>query len=120
MSSPPDPATSSDTAFALRELNTCWAQAYEALTRGDLDRVTQLLNQADLQVATAGNGDHDDEVEAALRKQAMSTFALLRQAMQSGLTGLRDEIAHSRRGKKALRGYDHAARGAGRRLTHRV
>ena len=40
-------STASPVAFALQELTACWNQGYEALVRGDLERVQSLLELAD-------------------------------------------------------------------------
>lgn len=108
MASSPAETTATPKAFALQELAACWNQAYEALVRGDLDRVTALLDVADEHVAAAGAGATDDAVEARLRATAMGAKGLLEHAMRAGLQGLRDELARARVGGKALRGYAQA------------
>lgn len=102
---PVDAAEPSPVAFALQELTACWSQAYEAMTRGDLIAVAHLLDEAQLQLATAGDGRDDTANEAHLRSQAASAHGRLQHAMKAGLDGLREELARVRRGAKALRGY---------------
>ena len=108
MASSPAETTATPRAFALQELAACWNQAYEALVRGDLDRVTSLLDVADEHVATAGDAGTDDPAEARLRATAMGAKGLLEHAMRAGMQGLRDELARARVGGKALRGYAQA------------
>lgn len=102
-------ATESSVGFALQELIACWSQAHEAMTRGDLQTVTALLNQADEHLRTAGDGSADSAAEATQRQRAATAYNLLQHAMETGLTSLRKEIGHARRGKKALNGYSKAA-----------
>jgi hypothetical protein len=107
-------ATDSTTAFALQELIACWGQAQEAMMRGDLQCVKDLLDQTDAQIADVGDGSNDTPEEADLRRRASSAYGLLQHAMKSGLNGIRDELGQTRRGAKALRGYNKAtARAAG-------
>jgi len=110
-------ATESSVAFALQELTVCWSQAYEAMTRGDLQGVAALLDQAEHQLEPAGDGSHDSEHESRLRNQAVSAYGRLQHAMKSGLTGLRDELGQTRRGAKAMRGYGGAVADLGTRVT---
>ncbi|MFK7740470.1 MAG: hypothetical protein AB8H80_09100 [Planctomycetota bacterium] len=117
---PPDTASDSEIAFALQELNACWSQAYEALCRGDLQAVHQLLEQADLHVRAAGPGRSDTNAEASLRKLAHAAYAVLQHGMQSGLDGIREELSQSRRGKKVLRGYDRKPAAVGNRVQREV
>lgn len=119
-SSRTDAESHSDVAFALQELATCWNQAYEALTRGDVAAVTRLLDIADAQLATAGDGTADGKHEAELRKRAMATYGLLQHAMQQGLDGIRTELAKSRRGKRMLRGYDRGEEKVGARIARTI
>jgi hypothetical protein len=104
--------TASPKAFALQELVACWNQAYEALLRGDLDRVTALMDVADERIGAAGLG-HDDDAEASLRAEALSARGRLEHAMRAGMQGLRDELARARVGGRALRGYAQVAPRAG-------
>ena len=128
-SSPPDrteaiePATASPVAFALEELTVCWTQAYEAMARGDLDRVTGLLDLAQAQVPAAGDGRADSPEEAALRRRAHTAFGLLRHAMNEGMTAIREELGRARKGQKALADYGGRRPirgGVGARLTRNV
>ena len=102
---PPDAATDGPVAFALRELEACWSQAYEAMTRGDLQGVASLLDEADAQLRVAGDGEHDSDLEARLRSHASSAFGRLQPAIQAGMHGLQDELSRTRKGQRALRGY---------------
>lgn len=102
-------ATDSSVAFALQELIACWSQAHEAMGCGDLNLVGDLLDQADSQLASAGDGTGDTPEEAALRQRAVTAYALLQHAMKSGLDGIQKELGHTHRGKRALRGYVQAA-----------
>jgi len=113
-------AASSDVAFALQELNACWSQAYADMTRGQLDSVAALLDQAQPYLAAAGDGRGDSDAEAKLRKQAASSHALLQHAIQAGMDGIREELGKHRRGKRALRGYDRAESDAGSRILRSV
>jgi len=108
--------TESSVGFALQELIACWSQAHEAMTRGDLQSVTALLNQADEHLRAAGDGSSDTAAEATQRQRATTAYNLLQHAMETGLTGLRKEIGQTRRGKKALNGYSKAAGNTGSRL----
>jgi hypothetical protein len=103
-SSPTDPAAS-PRRFALQELIVCWNQAYEALANGDLDRVAALLDVTDGHVRVAGIGAPDDATESSLRSEALSAKGRLEHAMKAGLQGMREELARTRVGGKALRGY---------------
>jgi len=112
-------ATDSSVAFALEEMIACWTQAHEVMTRGDLQSVASLLDQADRQLQAAGSGQSDSPDEARLRQRAVTAFGLLQHAMQSGLDGMRKELGQARRGAKALRGYVHAAGNAQGNLLNR-
>jgi len=113
------PADSS-VAFALQELTACWNQAYEAMTRGGLQTVAGLLDQAEMQLAAAGDGQTDSAKDAALRSQAVSAHGRLRHAMRAGLDSIRDELGKTRRGQKALRGYGGADDRIGGRIAKSV
>jgi len=105
-SSPTDGApTPSPVAFALQELIACWDQGSEALAQGDLDRVAALLDTAADHLDGASNGQADTPREASLRQEALSARGRLEHGMRSGLTGLQEEMARTRQGAKALRGY---------------
>jgi hypothetical protein len=104
-SSPTDPAKQSPTAFAMREVTTCWHQAYEALCRGDLDSVQALLDEVDLQLPATGDASTDGVDERTQRAAMQQAFGLLQSGMQTGLDGIAGELAQARRGGKALRGY---------------
>jgi hypothetical protein len=106
-SSPSEPPT--PVAFALQEVAACWDQAYEALTRGDVDGVASLLDIAAGHVVAAGDGQADTPAERALRQQAQGAFGRLRGGMKDGLEGLQGEIVRARQGAKVLRGYGDAA-----------
>lgn len=108
MASSPAETTATPKAFALQELTACWNQAYEALVRGDLDRVTALLDVADDHVAASGDGRPDTVDEQQLRATAMGAKGRLEHAMRAGLQGMREEMARARVGGKALRGYAQA------------
>ena len=77
-----DPAVATDVAFALQELNACWSQAYDAMTRGELKAVAGLLTAADAYLDAAGEGLDDNPAEQALRRHAASTFGLLQHAQR--------------------------------------
>ena len=93
--------------FALGELITCWDQAYEALTQGDLDRVGALLEVADEHLQKLGAVD---AAPAELLLEATSARGRLEHGMRSGLAALQEEMARARKGEKALRGYGIAQR----------
>ncbi|MGC6486459.1 MAG: hypothetical protein ACON4Z_02355 [Planctomycetota bacterium] len=115
-----DVATQSDVAFALQELNACWSQAYADMTRGQLDSVGGLLDQAEQHLTTAGDGRGDSAAEARLRRQAARAHARLQHAMQTGLDGIREELGKQRKAKRALRGYDRTESDAGSRVLRNV
>jgi len=98
-------ATPSPRAFALQEATACWDQGYEALTRGDLDGVADLLAIADSHLATVGDAATDSADEARLRNLARSSRGRLEHGMKAGLDALTNELARARTGAKALRGY---------------
>jgi hypothetical protein len=116
-SSPAEAGTSSPRAFALQELAACWNQGYEALARGNLEHVDQLLSLAQEHLASAGNGTDDSAADAQLRREAVAAHGRLQHGMQAGLTELQQEIARARTGGKALRGYGHASLRVGEQVT---
>lgn len=115
-----DPPEPSAVAFALQELTACWSQAYEAMARGDLHAVAALLDQADAQLAAAGDASADSAAEAGARSRAASAHGRLQHAMRAGLDGLREEIGRSRQGQKALRGYGQHGLRVGDGVTKRA
>lgn len=116
----PRPAASTPAGCALQELIACWDQAYEALARGDLERVEALLEVASEHVVAAGDGTQDGESEARLRAEARSAHGRLAAGMRSGLVGLQDEITRTRRGAKAMRGYGYPGLRVGDNVTKSV
>lgn len=127
MSSPADrhaaaaaTTTASPVAFALQELIACWDQSYEALARGDLDRVAALMEVADDHVVVAGDGRCDGPDEARLRNSAASARGRLEHGMKVGLDGLRDELARTRQGAKVLRGYGNPTLALGSNVVRSV
>ena len=98
-------ATTSPRAFALQEAIACWDQGYEALTRGDLDGVRDLLDIAEAHLANVGAAATDSAEEARLRDLAGSSRGRLEHGMKAGLHALEQELARARQGAKALRGY---------------
>ncbi|MBM4060578.1 MAG: hypothetical protein FJ265_05715 [Planctomycetes bacterium] len=113
------PAAQSSLAFALQELTACWDQGYEALSRGDLDRVAALLDLADdhLRALPAEGGDG---AEAGLRERAVAARGRLEHAVQTGLGGLRDELVRVRQGSRVLQGYRRGLAGRGQRVEKSV
>jgi len=105
-----------DLAFALQEVTTCWDQGYEALTRGDLERVEALLAIADEHAAKFERADLGSRELAELHRKAQAARGRLEHAMKSGLTGLRAELRKVREGSRALSGYRHGAQDLGRRV----
>jgi hypothetical protein len=95
-------------AFALQELIACWDQGYEALARGDLDRVASLLDIADDHLAAIGRPTDDDQELARLRNDAVSARGRLEHGMRTGLVGIQEELARTRQGAKVLKGYGQA------------
>src|SRR5689334_16204368 len=102
MASSPRDVALTPVAFALQELTACWNQGYEALARGDLERVAALLAIAADHVAAAGDGHADSAAEAALRAEATAAHGRLRHGVRAGLVGVEEELARVRVGGKAL------------------
>ena len=113
-------ATPSPRAFALQEAIACWDQGYEALARGDLDGVSDLLDIAEAHVANVRDAAADTPAETLLRDAARSSWGRLEHGMKAGLTALGDELAQARRGAKALRGYGDPTRGLGGNVEKNV
>ena len=120
MASSPTDSAPSPRRFALQELATCWNQAYEALAQGDLDRVAAMLDVAQEHVATAGVGGPDDATDSQLRSDALSAKGRLEHAMKAGLQAMREELARTRVGGKALRGYAQGGRSSPESLSRQV
>ena len=112
--------TASPRAFALQEAIACWDQGYEALTRGDLDGVSALLELADAHVAQVGDATSDTKAEARLRDTARSSRGRLEHGMKAGLEALGRELARTRRGAKVLRGYGDSSLGLGGTVERRA
>ena len=109
-------AMPSATAFALQELIACWDQGYEALARGDLDRVQALLDIADDHLRALPGHAADTATETALRAQAIAARGRLEDGMHSGLDGLQQELQRLRQGAKVLQGYKPMQSDLGNRL----
>ena len=103
--------------FALQELIACWDQSYEALARGDVDRVRALLEVADDHVVNAGNGAGDSPAAAQLRLAAATSRGRLEYGMRAGMSGVQDELAKHRVGSKVLRGYGNTTLGVGSNVS---
>lgn len=95
----------SPVALALQEVTACWDQGYEALVRGDLERVAALMDIAEDNLGKVGNSTGDSASEAELRNDALSARGRLEYSMRAGMEGIGQELACARRGSKALRGY---------------
>ena len=113
-------AVDSAVAFALQEVTACWDQGYEALARGDLERVAALLDVADGYLGKVGDPGRDGVEEARLRAEAVAARGRLEHGMRGGLEGLRDEIARVRQGARTLQGYRDPGRGIGGNFESRV
>jgi len=101
-----DLASSEATACALREVTVCWNQAYEALCRGDLEAVADLMDIAEEQLAaTRATSEPDCQAIATLRSDAAAARGRLEHGMRAGLEGLAAELAQTRRGARTLHGY---------------
>ncbi|MEO6596710.1 MAG: hypothetical protein ABIP94_18340 [Planctomycetota bacterium] len=111
--SPPHAASLTSTAFALQEITACWDQGYEALARGDLDRLQALMGIAQEHLAGLACATRDSAIEATLRNAATSARGRLEHGVRAGLQGLGDELTRTRQGTKALRGYSDASRRLG-------
>lgn len=116
-SSPAEPTTFSPRAFALQELAACWNQGFEALARGNVEHVAQLLSVADEHLLGAGDGADDSTVEAQLRREAAAAHARLHGGLQAGLAALQQELSRARTGGKVLRGYGQASLRVGEQVT---
>ena len=123
-SSPASPgqgsAADSPVAFALQEVTACWDQGYEALARGDLERVAVLMDIADDHLLRAGEVATDGPAEAKLRTEAVAARGRLEHGMRGGLDGLRDELARVRQGVRTLQGYKDPQAGLGGKFELRV
>ena len=119
-SSPARPDAASPAAFALQEVTACWDQGYEALVRGDLERVAALMDIADDWLRQVGDPTADDAQLAKLRSDAVAARGRLEHGMRGGLDGLRDELARVRQGARTLQGYKDPARGLGGKFELRV
>jgi hypothetical protein len=113
-------AMPSATAFALQELIACWDQGYEALARGDLERVQALLDIADDHLRALPGHACDTATETALRAQAIAARGRLEHGMHSGLDGLQQELTRLRQGAKVLQGYGNASVGLGGNVARTV
>lgn len=107
---------SSPSEFLLEELTACWDQGYEALGRGDLDRVARLMEIAEERLSGLQPANADSPAERALRDAAMVARGRLEHGMRAGLEGVREELKTVRRGSKALSGYKDATLGVGGRV----
>lgn len=119
-SSPTERPLPSPAAFALQEVIACWDQAYEALARGDLERVAGLLDVAGEWLTKVGDPADDGPPEARLRHEAVGSRGRLEHGMKAGLDGLRDELARVRQGARTLQGYRDPGRGLGANFESRV
>ena len=113
-------ATPSATAFALQELIACWDQGYEALARGDLERVQALLDIADEHLRALPGHTNDTAEETALRAQAITARGRLEHGMHAGLDGLQAEMQRLRQGAKVLQGYKLQPPGVGDRIAKSI
>ncbi|HEX5053338.1 MAG TPA: hypothetical protein VFZ65_16295 [Planctomycetota bacterium] len=109
----PEAVRTTPTAFALQELTACWDQGYEALARGDLERLGALMDIAGEHLAGLAGASFDSAAEAGLRQAAAAARGRLEHGMRTGLQGLQDEIARARHGGKVLRGYADTSRRLG-------
>lgn len=117
----PDAGPQEATSFALQEVTACWNQAYEALTRGDLEAVAELLDLVDEQLAVAtSNHQSESPTITGLRAEAAAARGRLEHGMRSGLDGLAAELAQTRRGARTLQGYRQAGGGDGSTWTGRA
>lgn len=110
----------SPTAFNLRELIACWDQGYEALARGDLDRVEDLLGIADDHLRSLPDHGGDGPVETGLRAEAVAARGRLEHGMRAGLAGLQTELERTRQGARMLHGYRSGPAGLGGRFEKSV
>ncbi len=113
-------AVDSPVAFALQEVTACWDQAYEALVRGDLERVGALMDIAGEHLAKVGSPADDGPEEARCRNEAVAARGRLEHGMHTGLGGLQDELARVRKGARTLQGYKDAGRGLGGNFERRL
>lgn len=110
----------SPAAFALQEVIACWDQAYEALTRGDLDRVHELLDLVDERLPYLPPATADGPAEATLREQAQAARGRLEHGLRAGLDGIGGELAKARNGARVLKGYGAPGRTLGGRVESRA
>ncbi|MCA8976731.1 MAG: hypothetical protein KDC98_18560 [Planctomycetes bacterium] len=116
MASSPTSAAS-DPAFALQEITACWDQGYEALLRGDLDRVAALLTIVEGHLEHLDAADLDRPELAVLQRQADAARGRLAHGMKAGLDGLLGELKRARNGSRALNGYRDSTRSIGQRVV---
>ncbi len=122
-SSPADPArtpTATPAGFALQELIACWDQGYEALARGDLDRVQALLDLADDHLRSLPDHTADGPTETQLRTEAVAARGRLEHGMRAGIDGLAQELGRVRQGAKVLQGYGAVSRDLSSRLEKSI
>lgn len=108
--------TPSATAHILQELTACWDQGYDALTRGDLERVAGLLAIVDQHLDGLQPPEADDDDERKLRQAAVAARGRLEHGIHAGLDGVRSELHGARKGRRALAGYRTPAGGVGDRV----
>lgn len=100
---------------ALRQVTQLYDQAYEALARGDLDRVTALLLQSETMLQEAQQATIDPVTHA----RAIEAHGRLHAAMQRLHGEMGGELAQVRQGQRALRGYSGHRGDIGRRVESR-
>jgi hypothetical protein len=120
MASSPAEPTRADAVFALQEVIACWDQGYEALARGDLERLEALLDVAEAFVPRLPASDGGDPAVAQMRAEAAASRGRLEHGMHSGLDALRGELGRARTGAKVLRGYAQPDGQLGNRVESRV
>ena len=90
---------------SVEQLTALYDSAFEAATRGKLDRVTALLNKADGLLEGIEKG-----VPVAELKALQNAHARLRSTLLSAMDSTRKELGDARKSAKAISAYAGGAR----------
>ncbi len=107
---------SSPTESALQHIVDCYGRALDAVGRGDLERVQQLLDEAQGRLSGLHEPAQDSPEENTLRKRGVESHGRLVAAMNKSRTELLLQLQKVRQGKKLLSSYGHRSEIVGTRL----